>query len=316
MPGWGHFPTRLVDAKCANVSILDSCILKQNMTWCVVSHLMTQKHSGISINLETSFKKRDVFFIKLLLFLTIEAKLPPWGKMYKKCLGRACSANNGAGGILNACLFLGLWVHAGVMASCSMQLCTLGEACKDAGLAPHLAATCTSGPCWSSHGFLTAAATGRPACSPVEGKSSQAADKQRHALGSLPPSQCDQGPLGQPHVLPPGAQGVASCTASRSTTDTQVPFSPQGEKADVGHLQRAPEGTGLLQLLPSLHPIVLVHQQAAGGEPAGGGTSQGDQRMASACCTSGHWRHSPAVQGSRNIHPFLLLVLLLVSPWV
>lgn len=55
MPGWGHFPTGLLDAKSANIFILDSCILTQNMTQCVVSHLKTQKHSDISINLEDSF---------------------------------------------------------------------------------------------------------------------------------------------------------------------------------------------------------------------------------------------------------------------
>lgn len=48
--------------------------------------------------------------------------------------------------------------------------------------------------------------------------------------------------------------------------DTQVPFSPQGEKADVGHLQRAPEGTGLLQLLQLLPLCSCTGRQLEGSQ--------------------------------------------------
>lgn len=34
MPGWGHFPTGPLDAKSANIFILDSCILMQNDRVC------------------------------------------------------------------------------------------------------------------------------------------------------------------------------------------------------------------------------------------------------------------------------------------
>lgn len=139
VPGWGHFPTGPLDAKSANIFILDSCILMQNVTRCVASQLVTQKHSDISINLETSFKRKKenmYFSLSCCLSLTVRAEVPPGAGCAESAQG-GCAAQTAR--VCGARVLLGLWVHTGA---------TERSPAREAGIHTGFARQCFRS-CWS-----------------------------------------------------------------------------------------------------------------------------------------------------------------------